>query len=221
MKFKIVLILIGILFFKSSGSQNDSTYNLNHLQPYHGYFTSFVDFKRNEYDKFFKGIEEIPLVRYVKIPSFGPITLLDVVLLNKNDGKIVEAELFYKSSGGKKFDKNIEIHKNIDAKSATVLAELMRTAIDNSRYIPTENNLLDPLNTKREFARLPNDGTSYLFIDDNYSLRVAGCHAPRNPVIKNLISAMEAVVQLMLSSSQSISFDENLMHQIEKVMEDL
>lgn len=210
----VIKTIFVTLFLASLFANTYAQDNNDHLEPVGGIF-DIKDFQFEYYSKIrkvlFKGLEDMPEIRFQVIPSFSPESVLDIEL-NKKTGKyniiyhIGKKRIWYNDNWEK-----IKVHeykKEIDKKTVESIKSIFALAISQTKY-PTEN--------ASGF-----DGTNYYFSINEFGLKSGTTWSPPDGSrTKKLVDIGLELVELCQSKIEKIELNSELQKKIADLKNEL
>ena len=206
LRFLLLFILIPIL----TKAQGYSYYD--HLTPGNDIY-SISDRQFNYYSKvrtiLFNGLSDRPEIRLIVLPSFTPKNVLDIQKDNKDGDFYLIYRICEKMINSNKDSEEVKEYKTkIDSASVQLIKSLFLKAIKQTKY---PENEIDG-----------RDGITYHFLVWDYGLKTGITWSPQTPKMRKLVEIGNELINLVKKSDSSIiSFNKNLIEDIEKLNKEL
>ncbi len=208
MKKKLILVLIIFGLLNLSAQVND------HLEPVNGMLFDY-DFQVEYHSKIrkilLKGLTDSPHLRFLTLPSFKPTYVLDIDKEFEPDRYFVTFHRSEKKIWYNKEWEKVKIKKyksELSKKSAEILIELYKEAINQTKYIKTDV--------------IGFDGTNYFFSVFDNGTKTGTVWAPsKNSRMGKLVEISNTVIELVEKGKKVIDFNSELTNRIESLLIEL
>ena len=205
MKKKLILLLFIFELLNLSAQIND------HLEPVNGMLFDY-DFQVEYHSKIrkilLKGLTDSPHLRFLTLPSFKPTYVLDIDKEFEPDRYFVTFHRSEKKIWYNKEWEKVKVKKyksELSKKSAEILIELYKEAINQTKHIKTDV--------------IGFDGTNYFFSVFDNGTKTGTVWAPsKNSRMGKLIEISNTVIELVEKGKKVIDFNSELTNRIESLL---